>query len=63
MQTIKLTSIVDGSTLRLNPEHIVAYWNSDTHKGSEVKVSIGPIDQGIIVKESPDEIDELLEAV
>jgi hypothetical protein len=63
MKTIKLTSIQDGGAIRLNPDHIVAYWNSDTYPGSEIKVSIGPIDQGLIVKETAEQIDELLSEV
>lgn len=57
---INLTSLQDGSTLRMNPDHIVAYWDSDKFRGSEIKVSIGDIDQGIVVKESAEEIDKLL---
>ena len=60
---IILTAYEDGRAIRVNPDHIVAYWDSDKFRGSEIKVSIGDIDQGIVVKETADEIDKLLEAV
>lgn len=63
MIIIKLTSLQDGVIIRINPDHIVCYWDSDKFKGSEIKVSIGAIDQGIVVKETADEIDKLLGVV
>lgn len=60
MKTINLTSIQDGGAIRLNPDHIVAYWDSDQFEGSEIKISIGPVDQGLIVKESAEQIDMIL---
>lgn len=63
MQTIKLTLTKDNTTIRVNPDQIIAYWDSTGVKGSDVLLSISDFDTGVSVKETADEIDKLLAEV
>lgn len=57
---IELTLKKDNSTIRVNPDQMIAYWDSTGGKGSDVLLSISDFDSGVRVKETPDEIDKLL---
>ena len=63
MQIINLTGYEDDRTIRVNPNHIVAYWYVDEKCGSEVVWSTSGKNSTVKVKETADEIDRLLEAV
>jgi len=60
---IILTGYEDGRAMRVNPNHIVAYWYVDDKCGSEVVWSTSGKNRTLKVKETADEIDRLLEAV
>ncbi len=59
MQTIKLTSIVDGNLVRVNTDHIVAY-GPDPDGGSLLMLSSLGGTGSFGVKETAEEIDKLL---
>lgn len=60
MQTINLTDAIDGNTVRINTDHIVAY-GPDQDGGSLILLSnLSATNGSFEVKESAEEIDKLL---
>ncbi len=61
MRTIKLKLMHSEILVRVNPDHVVSYWNADTTDGGcEIHLTIGDVNQGLLVKETADDIDKLL---
>ena len=63
MRGIRLTGI-NGDIYRVLPDHLVAYGpRFDKSPGSDVMLSIHEYGEGIVVNESPEDIDRLLAEV